>query len=89
MRGRQSLTEHKIPIWAYEAEAWLRTQFAGKGFDFHTSWDVKAHTLSLRVFREYIAPNGSTSVKLIFEIEEPADVFITPTTLTKIILLVG
>lgn len=89
MRGRKSLTEHRIHIWADEAEAWLRTVFAGKGLEFHTGWDAKDHTLTLRVFHDRVASDGSTRVELIFEVTEPADVFITPTTLTKIILLAG
>lgn len=76
-------------MWADEAEAWLRKQFNGKGLEFHTGWCTKDHTLTLRVFRDRVAPDGSTRVELIFEVTEPADIFISPTTLTKIILLAG
>lgn len=92
MRGRKSLVEHKIHMWADEAEIWLRKQFAGKGADFHTTWSGKNHTVTLRVYRcehrnREIAYGRNP--KPIFEVTEPADVFITPTTLTKIILLLG
>lgn len=92
MRGRKSIKKPNLARWADDAGMWLRKQFGGKGLDFYTGWCTKNHTITLRVFRsehrnKEIAHGGNP--KLIFEVTEPADVFITPTTLTKIILLIG
>lgn len=90
LAGRKGLVRGTLASVADQAEDWLRKEFAGKDLMFYTGWDTRDRTITLRVFRKFKSVAGGYPVhfeNLLFEITEPADVFITHTTLTKIILV--
>lgn len=87
--GRRSLDTDYM-AWADQGRTWLRRQFEHTDLIFHTGWSSLNKTITLRVFRKTETVAGGHLVnweELLFEVTEPADEFITPTTLAKIIMV--
>lgn len=91
MAGRNSLQGLALGAWADEGETWLRKHF-GEKLDFHTSVDANKLTVTLKVYRKLAEPDKASPSntgpgKLIFEVTEPVQSFVSQHTTTKIILI--
>ena len=87
MRGRDSLADHALERWADEGEHWLRDQFKGKGLEFHTGVDIDNRKIELKVYKNITGRTGAVVEVLL--VTEPAESFVSHTTVTKIILIAG
>ena len=90
MCGREGLGPNIISKWADLGEAWLRGQFKDSDLLFHTSWSIADKTITLCVYRKVKNKSNMDPLyhkELLFEVTEDAEGFVSPVTLTKIILV--
>ena len=85
MRGRDSLHDHALWLWADEGERWLRTKFP-KTFEFHTMANIEERTITLTVYHR---PGPNTRAVQVFKATEKAANFVSRHMYTKVVLIAG
>jgi hypothetical protein len=85
MAGRDSLHGQGLWHWVDDGVRWLNTHFEGKGLEFSTALNIDAREVRLAVFA--VQKKGPS--KEVFSVVEKIESFVSPVTVTKIIMLAG
>ena len=85
MAGRDSLHGNGLWLWVDDGVRWLNRHFKGKGLEFSTAINIDAREVRLAVFA--VQKKGPS--KEVFSVVEKIESFVSPVTVTKIIMLAG